>query len=224
MDFYYLKRSLLFDGCTKEEIQAMLPCFDAEERTYKKGQVICPAGRHITHIGIILDGSVRTEHTNIFGETAIITLTEVGKSFGEAYALAPGRPAMLDFVANENCRILFLSAEKVMHRCEKRCNMHLRVATNLTELISLRYLELARRTYIITNKTTREKVMAFLSVYSTQKGSHEFDVHYSREQMASYLGVDRSALSAELSRMRKDGIIDFYKNHFILKGTETDVI
>lgn len=224
MDYYYLKRSLLFNGCSKEEIQAMLPCFDAEERTYKKGEVICPAGKHITHIGIVLDGSVRIEHTNIFGETAILTLTEVGKSFGEAYSLAPGRAAMLDIVANENCRILFLKADKVMHRCEKRCPFHLRVATNLTELISLRYLELARRTYIITNKSTRDKVMAFLSVYSTQKGSHEFDIHYSREQMASYLGVDRSALSAELSRMKKAGLIDFRKNHFILKGAESDVI
>lgn len=94
---------------------------------------------------------------------------------------------------------------------------------NLTELIALRYLELVRRTFIITNKSTREKVLAFLSVYATQTGSHEFDIHYDRAQMANYLGVDRSALSAELSRMKRAGLIDFRKNHFVVKKT-TDVL
>lgn len=223
MDFYYLKRSLLFKGCSKEEIQKMLRCWNAEERTYQAGEVIHRAGKPIHDIGIILEGSVRGTHTDFFGETALITLTEVGRSFGEAYACAPANVPMLDYVANENCRVLFINGEQAMHRCHHRCDCHLRVATNLTELISLRYLELMRRTYTITHKSTREKVLAFLSLYAMATDSHEFDIHYNREQMASYLGVDRSALSAELSRMKRAGLIDFRKNHFVINKT-TDVL
>lgn len=223
MDFYYLKRSLLFDGCTKEQIQKMLTCWNARERSFEADEIIHPEGKPIRDIGIILEGSVRAEHTNFFGETALITLTETGRSFGEAYACAPANVPMLSFVANEKSRILFIPAEQAMHRCPHRCECHLRVSMNLTELIALRYLELVRRTFIITNKSTREKVLAFLSVYATQTGSHEFDIHYDRAQMANYLGVDRSALSAELSRMKRAGLIDFRKNHFVVKKT-TDVL
>lgn len=223
MDFYYLKRSLLFEGCTEEEIRKMLKCWNAEERSYKAGEVVLHAGKPVHNFGIILEGSVRAEHTNVFGETALITLTEVGRSFAEAYACAPSNVPTVTHVANEDCRVLFIPAQGAMHRCPKRCECHLRVSSNLTALISLRYLELMRRTYTITYKSTREKVLAFLSLYAMREGSHEFNIHYNREQMANYLGVDRSALSAELSRMKKAGLIDFRKNHFVIKRT-TDVL
>ncbi|MDO4182461.1 MAG: Crp/Fnr family transcriptional regulator [Coriobacteriia bacterium] len=216
MDFYYLKRSLLFQGCTEEQINMMLTCFDAKMRSYQKNEIIRPAGRNVTTIGLILEGNVRVQHTDPWGNVSIVTFAEVGKTIGEAYACAPSRPLMVDIVANTDCTIVFMNAHKMMHRCPKRCECHLRVSTNLTELIAVRNLELARHGYIATKKSTRQKVIAYLSLMATERGSLEFDIPYNREQLTSYLGVDRSALSAELSRMKKAGIIDYRKNHFIL--------
>ena len=224
MNFYYLKRSLLFDGCSKEEIEKMLGCFNAETRTYEKGELIHPSGKPITQIGLILEGSVRAEHTDMHGNTTILAISETGKTIGEAYAYVPGYSPLIDFVANENCSIVFMDAHKVMHRCPTRCEYHLRVATNLTELLALRNLNLSRRNYIMAHKSTRGKMMSFLSLEAKERGCLEFDISLNREQLASYLGVDRSALSAELSRMKKAGLIDFRKNHFVLRQDSEDVL
>ena len=225
MDFYYLKRSLLFDGCSEDEIRMMLGCFESEVRTFEKGEVIHPAGTPVTQIGLILEGSARVEHADRWGNVTVLSIVETGKTINESYAYAPGRPPLLDVVANEDCSLVFMNANRVMHRCPKRCECHLRTATNLTELLALRNLALARSSYILAHRSTRKKVMAFLSLQASESASNEFDIPYNREQLASYLGVDRSALSAELGRMKKAGLIDFRKNHFVLNDkAKLDVI
>ena len=217
MDYYYIMRSLLFEGLTREEIDRFFVCADAKVKTFKREERIYPLGATVGTLGLVLSGSVRTESTNVLGETSILSIAMPGKTFAEAYACLPDRPLLLDIVAHEDCEILMMSTKTFKHACGKACPFHRRVSQNLSELLSLRNLELSRRIYITGAKTMRDKVLAYLSLQSTEQGARSFDIPFNREQLARYLAVDRSALSAELSRMRARGEIDFRKNHFTLK-------
>jgi CRP-like cAMP-binding protein len=68
----------------------------------------------------------------------------------------------------------------------------------------------------ITKRTTREKLLSYLSEQSRLHGSREFSVPFDRQGLADYLSVERSALSAEMSRLKSEGVINYRKSHFEL--------
>lgn len=216
LNFYYIMRNVLFDGLTKEQVQALLPCLGAVERSYAKDEVIVPAGQPLHSLGLILEGDVRIEHVSSWGDVEILTIMEEGKTFGEAAACARDTELMVDYVAERDCRVLFLDVERILRPCEKACPSHSAVVSNLIALLARRNLELARRSFVMTSRTIRGKVLSYLSTAARAYGTRSFDIPYNREQLASYLGVDRSALSAELGRMQRAGLIRFKKNHFEL--------
>ena len=218
LDFYYIMRSVLFEGKTKEQVEELLPCLGAQQRSYAKDEVIFPAGQPLHVLGVILKGDVRIEHVSSWGEVDILTIMEEGKTFGEAAACARGTQLMVDYVAERDCTVLFLDVERMLAPCPKGCPSHSRLVVNLVALLARRNLELARRAFVMTNHTMRAKVLSYLSTAAEAYGTTSFEIPYNREQLASYLGVDRSALSAELSRMQKAGLIRFHKNRFELLG------
>lgn len=216
MDFYYILRSVLFEGMTKEQVEELLPCLGAVQRSYSKDEVIFSAGQPLHTLGIILKGDVRIEHVSSWGEVDILTIMEEGKTFGEAAACARGTQLMADYVAERDCTVLFLDVERMLAPCGKGCPSHTLLINNLIALLARRNLELARRSFVMTNHTIRAKVLSYLSTAAEAYGTKSFEIPYNREQLASYLGVDRSALSAELSRMQRAGLIRFHKSHFEL--------
>ncbi|MDO4502233.1 MAG: Crp/Fnr family transcriptional regulator [Coriobacteriia bacterium] len=219
MDYLYLKRSVLFEGLTRPEIEEMLPCLDPKVRTFKKGEVIYRQGSIHRHLGLILEGDVRIEHIDAWDNITLLTIMEQGKTFGEANAVLDD-PLAADFIADHDCKILFLNIKKIMQPCAKGCANHRLIASNLTKLLARRNLEMNRRAFITAPRGIRTRVMGYLSLAGHAYGAAEFDIPYNREQLAQYLGVDRSALSAELSRMAKDGLIEFRKNHFKLTSPD----
>ena len=58
--------------------------------------------------------------------------------------------------------------------------------------------------------------MSYLNAVALQKKSNEFDIPFDRQQFADYLNLERTALSKELGKMQKDGLIRFRKNRFKL--------
>lgn len=215
-DVEFLSRTELFAGASPKEIAAMLGCLDARERGYRVGERIHRMGDHVDAAGIVLSGRVRIESVDAWGNVSVIGSCGAGGMFGEVYAAVPEEPLMVDVVAAEDVRVLFLSAAKVLSTCSAMCPHHARTSQNMVRIIARKNLALSRRVLHVAPKTMRAKVLAYLSDEAERAGSRSFDIPFNRQQLADYLGVDRSALSAELSHMARDGLIATYRSHFEL--------
>ena len=213
-----LAKTQLFAGSTPEEVDSMLGCLGARERRFTKNAYIHRMGDVISTVGLVLAGSVRIESVDVWGNVSVMGATGTGGMFGEAYAAVPDEPLMVDVIAAEDCAVLFLNLKKVLTTCPHACPHHSRTANNMTAIIARHSLALSRRIFHVAPKTIRGKVLAYLSDMAERTGRREFDIPFDRQQLADYLGVDRSALSAELSRMQKAGLIETRRSHFVLKG------
>lgn len=211
-----LQKSLLFHGMTQDEISAALSFFRAEERQYRKGAAIFHAGTITDRMGLILEGSVTIENNDLWGNRTILSYVGQGQFFAETYAYLPDEPMLVDVVANENCRILFLRIGSLHQHFHSVDSWIMAFASNLLCISSQKNLVLSGRSFHTAPKTIRARVMSYLNTVSLRKGSREFDIPFDRQQLADYLNLERSALSKELGKMRRDGLITVRKNHFIL--------
>jgi len=213
----FLAGTKLFEGSTSEEIKSMLECLGARERRFKEGARIYRMGDTIKTVGLVLEGCVRIESVDIWGNVSVLGTMEVGDAFGATYAAVPDEPLMVDVVAAKDSRVLFVKLSKVLTTCPRACPHHARISANMISIIARRNITLSRRIFHVAPKTIRGKVLAYLSDMAERTGSREFDIPFNRQRLAAYLGVDRSALSAELSRMQKAGLIETHRSHFVLK-------
>lgn len=212
----FLAGTKLFEGSSPDEIKAMLECLDARERRFKEGARIHRMGDVIKTAGLVLEGCVRIENVDVWGNVNVLGTMEAGDLFGAAYAAVPDEPLMVDVVAAKDSRVLFVKLSKVLTTCPRACPHHARVSANMTAIIARRNIALSRRILHVAPKTIRGKVLAYLSDEAERAGSREFDIPFNRQRLADYLGVDRSALSAELSRMQNAGLIETHRSHFVL--------
>ena len=213
----FLSRTQLFEGSSPAEIDAMIGCLGAHERSYEAGAYIHHMGDVIKSVGLVIEGSVRIENVDVWGNVSVMGTAGPGSMFGEAYAAVPGEPLMVNVIAAQDCTVLFLNMGKVLGTCSHACPHHQRTSNSMTAIIARRNLALSRRIFHVAPKTIRGKVLAYLSDEAERAGSRTFTIPFDRQQLADYLGVDRSALSAELSRMQKAGLIDAHRNRFVLK-------
>ena len=215
----FLSHTLLFREIGSQEAQMMLGCLDARERSYQTGEYVFHMGDVTRSLGLVLEGRVRIESVDVWGNVSVVGFSDAGQVFAETYAIIPDEPLMVDVVAEEPTTVLFLDTAKIMTTCPRACAHHSQIGRNLNLIAARKNLELARRIFHSTPKSIRGKVLLYLSSAAAQAGSNEFDIPFNRQQLADYLGVDRSALSAELSRMQRDGLIVTKRSHFILNDT-----
>ena len=217
MDIHLLAGTRLFQGIREHEIEAMLTCLSAEERTYGKDAYIYRAGDVTGRLGVVMEGAVNIIKDDVWGNRKIIENIGGGQIFGETYACLKGEPLMVDVQASERSRILFMDVNRILTTCSSSCDFHNRLIRSLMYVLAGKNLMLTRKMDIITPKSLRERVMVYLSQESVKQGCRTVTVPFNRQQMADYLSVDRSALSAELSRMQRDGVISYEKNRFTIQ-------
>lgn len=211
-----ISKTALFRGCSEEDIRNMSEHLDFRTDRYRKGDVIFGAGSIVTDIGLVLSGSVRIEHTDLWGNKSILGITHAGSVFAESYACIPDEPMMVDAVANENSDILFISVPKLFIPCSV-CGSQNRLIQNLVMITAGKNLQLSRRSLHTSPKTIRGRLFSYFSQQVSAQGSNKIVIPFDRQQLADYLNLDRSALSKELGKMRDDGLIEFHKNTFIIK-------
>ena len=217
MDIHLLAGTRLFQGIREHEIEAMLTCLSAEERTYGKDAYIYRAGDVTGRLGVVMEGAVNIIKDDVWGNRKIIENIGGGQIFGETYACLKGEPLMVDVQASERSRILFMDVNRILTTCSSSCDFHNRLIRSLMYVLAGKNLMLTKKMDIITPKSLRERVMVYLSQESVKQGCRTVTVPFNRQQMADYLSVDRSALSAELSRMQRDGGISYEKNRFTIQ-------
>lgn len=217
MDIHLLAGTRLFQGIREHEIEAMLTCLSTEERTYGKDAYIYRAGDVTGRLGVVMEGAVNIIKDDVWGNRKIIENIGGGQIFGETYACLKGEPLMVDVQASERSRILFMDVNRILTTCSSSCDFHNRLIRSLMYVLAGKNLMLTKKMDIITPKSLRERVMVYLSQESVKQGCRTVTVPFNRQQMADYLSVDRSALSAELSRMQRDGVISYEKNRFTIQ-------
>ena len=212
----------LFQEISKEELSTLLPCLDAAERSYKRGQVILSEGEPTQWMGVVLQGLVILSCPDIWGKNTILGSAGPGSVFAEAYACVPGEPLMIRVSAAEDSRVLMLNLQKVLSGCGS-CPCHAQLARNLLRVCAGKSLQLSRRILHTSPKSIRGRLESYFSECVKKSGSLSFTIPFNRQQLADYLGVDRSAMSSELSRMRREGRILVERNRFtMLPGTHPD--
>ena len=210
-----LKKSILFKGMTDPERDECLLTLNAHRKSYKKGDTILHAGNLTDQMGMVLSGSVTIESNDMWGNRTILSHVGTGQFFAEAYALLPEEVMLVDVVAKENCQVLFLHIGNMISKMQ-RAAWSQKLYRNLL-LISLhKNLTLSGRSFHTAPKSARGRILAYLNTVSLKKHSTEFDIPFDRQQLADYLNLERTNMSKELTRMRREGIIECRKNHFKL--------
>lgn len=217
MDITQIQTTVLFRGMSTAETNDALNALSAREKSYRKGDVLLLAGDTTDEMGLVLEGSVTVESNDIWGNCTVLSLIEPGGFFAETYAYLSNEPLLVDVTANENCRILFLRIGSVQNlSAEDTSSWQKKLISNLLTISFHKNLILSGRSFHTAPKTVRGRLMSYLNAVSLKQGSTEFDIPYNRQQLADYLNVERTALSKELSKMQKDGILITKKNHFKL--------
>ena len=217
-----MKNSVLFMNMSNHEYVQCFKALKATEKTYKKDALILTASDTTKRFGLVLDGSVTIESNDIWGNRTILSHVAKGQFFAETYALLDDEVLLVDVRANENCRVRFFTIGSLKNLRQINEPWAMKFICNMLEISARKNLTLSGRSFHISPRTIRERLLSYLNTISLQKHSTEFDIPFDRQQLADYLNVDRSALSNELSKLQNNGVITFRKNHFILLNGEAD--
>jgi len=220
MDQLAIPPNPLFEGMTEIEQKALLECLKAWVKQYDKGECLLWEQEPADFLGIILIGSIEASKLEMSGKRLIISRRGRGSVFGDALSLRNERRSPVTVVALESVSALLIPVAGLLWPCQKRCSGHDKLIRNLLQNVSEKYFELHNRLFCITKPTVREKIMYFLEnacdAVAADRRGHVFSIPYDRAALAEYLNVERSALSRELSAMKRDGLIDYHKNTFRL--------
>ena len=213
-----LINSQLFRGLDEAEITSLLGCLNAVERSFQKGEVILSEGSITENIGIVLSGMAVISCNDIWGNTSILGNVAPGSVFAEVYACIPGQPMLVTVSAVEDTSVLFMNVGRVLATCTNACPFHTRLVRNLLTICAHKSLQLSQRIQHTSSKFIRGRLMSYFSECAKRTGSNSFLIPYNRQQLADYLNVDRSTMCNELSKMQKDGIIEYERNRILLKA------
>lgn len=216
MDEYYdlLSASPLFQGIGADELESMLHCLGARILDVPRGEPVFLEGDSAGFIGIVLQGGIQVVQEDFFGNRSVIHHSQAGDIFAEAFSFTGLDTMPVSGYAVKNSRVMMLSCKKMMTVCSSACSFHNRLVKNLLQLVSRKNMMLNEKIRYMSKKTTREKLLAYLADQAKQSGSREFTIPFDRQALADYLGVERSAMSAEISKLRNDGVLEATGSRF----------
>ena len=212
-----IRSSSLFSGISETELTAMLSCLETREERFPKDTFLLRTGDTAESIGLVLSGSGLVVQEDIWGNRNILSKAGPGQTFAAAYACAPGSLLNVSVLAETPVTAMFLNVKRVLNVCPSACEHHSRIIRNLLGELAEKNLRFGEKLTHMGQRTTRAKLMSYFSAEAQRLGTYEFDIPFSRQQLADYLAVERSGLSLELGKMRSEGLLDFHKSHFILK-------
>ena len=214
--FELMKQCPLFYGIDESDLNGMLACLDAKRVSAHKGQTIFSEGETAVYVGVVLTGAVRVIREDYYGNRSIVAHMGPGEVFGESFACAEVKSLPVSVVAEEDSEYLLIDCRRITMSCTNACAFHSRMIYNLLRLVAGKNLMFNQKLEIIGKRTTREKLMAYLMNQAKQQGKGAFTIPYDRQALADYLEVDRSGLSVEISKLKKEGKLLCEKNRFEL--------
>lgn len=206
----------LFAGIEEKDIASLVKCLGAYRKNYGKGQLILSTGDRVQEIGVVLRGAIQLVNDDLFGNRSIIGRVGPGGMFGEGFSCAGEERLPFSVEAAGDCEILFVNYRRVATTCSSACVFHNRLVENMMLILAHKNVQLTEKIRHISKRSTRDKLLSYLAEEAQKAGSNEFTIPFSRQELADYLCVERSAMSAEISRLRQAGILDTQRSHFRL--------
>ena len=210
------KRSPLFDGIGIDNLSALFSCLGARRVRLAKGEPLFRTGEKADRFGVVLSGALAVSTYDANGKRTLIKLISAPESVAAAHALSGADTLSVDVEASEDSEVLLLKAARIVTPCENACAFHARLVRNIMRALAVKTLELNRKIDFLSRRATADRLMAYLRTIAKEKGSCEFDIPFDRQGLADYLCVERSALSEEISRLCRAGVISSRKSHFAL--------
>lgn len=205
----------LFNDIDKDDLEAMLTCLDSRVISLKKGEYILAAGNSVDQVGIVLTGHLHITKEDMDGERTLLATLSLGEFFGEALCCAGVTESPVSVLANTNAKVMLLGFRRILETCSSSCSFHTKLIENMLRIIAQKNLQLQVRMDFLSKKTIRARLLNYFESVVAQQ-SHDFTIPLNREELADFLCIDRSALSRELGFLKRNGIIDYKKNHFTL--------
>ncbi len=212
----FLENTELFSKINIKDIPLLLNCLNANIKKYNKNEYIWHEGDRLIHIGMVLEGSVQIIRDNFIGTRTILTECNPGDIFGEVFSYQNNNILPISVIANNDSVIMFFNSKNVFHNCSSQCNFHYTIVENMLNIIVQKNRVLSQKNELLSSRTTREKILNYLSIVSNEKKNKTFTIPFNRQELADYLAINRSALSTELGTLKNEGIIEFNKNNFKL--------
>ena len=213
---FILRNSPLFQGMAEEEILSVLHCVNANILHRKKGEYIFRVGDSTESMGLVLRGAMLSLQEDLWGHRNIMHRIGVGEFFAEPFAATPGSVLNVSVVADEDSEIMLLNMGRLLKTCPNACEHHNRLVQNLVSVMARRVMNLNEKITHMAKRSTREKLLSYLSSESMRQGKFSFTIPYDRQQLADYLSVERAAMSVELSKLQKEGYLKTNRNYFEL--------
>lgn len=211
-----LRKCPLFNQIEEENLISMLSCLGAKVEFFDKKYTIFAEGNPAKYIGIMLSGSAQIVRIDYYGNRSILSNVEPSEVFAEASACA-GIPSLpVTVIANEPCEVMLINCNHILHTCTNNCEFHQQLIFNLMKDLASKAIMFQQKIEVTSKRSTREKLMAYLTIQAKKADSDSFDIPFDRQELADYLEVDRSGLSTEISKLRREGIIENHRKHFIL--------
>ena len=214
--FEILRKCALFDQVADQDLLPMLSCLGAKVEQFDKKYTIFAEGTAAKHIGIVLSGSVQIVQNDYYGNRSLLAGAVPAEMFGEAFACSETPSLPVAVIAAEPSEIMLIDCRRILHSCANACAFHQQMIFNLMKSLATKNILFHQKLEIVAKRSTREKLMAYLSMQAAAVGSRRFDIPFDRQDLADYLEVDRSGLSAEIGKMKREGILENRKNHFVL--------
>ena len=214
--FDMLRSCVLFDGIEDASMEKLLRCIGARVEHFDKRRTVLAQGSEARQIGILLSGAVQIVNNDYYGNRSIIAEIAPAEMFAEAFACAEVEVLPISVIASEPSEVMLVDRERVLHACQNACAFHQRMIFNLMRELAKKTILYHRKIEVTSKRTTREKLMAYLMQCAQRRGESSFEISFDRQELADYLEVDRSGLSAEISKMRREGILECRRNRFTL--------
>ena len=211
-----VKKCPLFAHIEEPNLQPLLDCLGPMQRTYSKSEFIFMAGARVKYVGVVLSGSVNVVQEDYWGNRAILAHVETGDLFGEAFSCVETDSLPIGALATEDSELLLLDYKRIINTCPTACKFHTALIHDMVKILAQKNIMLTQKMEIVTRRTTRERLMAYLSLQAIRAGESRFVIPFDRQQLADYLSVERSAMSTELSKMQADGLIWTQRSEFEL--------
>ena len=206
----------LFAEVSDGEIEKMLSCLGARVTHFDRKSTVLADGAPAGELGILLSGAVQVVQMDYYGNRSILSEMGAGELFGEEFACAEVPELPVSVVASEPCEVMLIDCRHILHTCAHNCAHHQQMIYNLMRNMAQKNITYHQRIEITSKRTTREKLLAYLTLTAKREGKRSFEIPFDRQELADYLEVERSGLSAEIGKMKREGIIACERNRFTL--------
>ena len=210
------RRIPLFEGIERRDFDALLGCLKANTRRYSPGEFILLDQDAVRQVGVVLRGTVHLLKEDHAGHRTLLTWLEEDDVFGEPYITRPDPMSDVSLYAANEVEVLYVCLEHLLQPCKNNCAFHRTLTANAFRLLGEEYRLLLEKIEVCTQSSLREKILAYLTMLSRRQGQKYIISPLSRTEMAAYLQSNRSAMTRELSLMKRDGLIDFDGSTFVL--------